>query len=288
MKDLLSSKDLSKATVEKIFKLSDKLKNKQTNDLKGKNLVLIFQKSSTRTRISFTVAINQMNGNAIVLNWNELQLGRGETIEDTTHVIERYGDGIIARVFSQNDLVTMAKVSKKPVVNALSDFEHPCQALADLYTIKQKKKKLKGLKIVFLGDGANNTFHSLMMLCQMFGMKIVVSCHSKYKPKTKGKYVIVKDPKEAVKDADIIYTDTWVSMGEENEAQKRIHDLKNYQVNHDLLRFAKKDVIVMHPLPAHREQEITNDVIDGKHSVVFDQAENRLHTEKAVLYLLFK
>jgi len=288
MRDLLSIKDLSKVDVEKIFRLTDKLKNKLTDDLKGKNIVLIFQKASTRTRVSFTVAINQMGGNAIVLNWNELQLGRGETIEETTRVLERYGDAIVARVFSQNDLVRMAKVSKEPVINALSDLEHPCQAIADLYTVKQKKKKLKGLKIVFLGDGANNTFHSLMMLCQMFDMDIVVSCHPKYKPKIRGKYKIIEDPKKAVKGADIIYTDTWVSMGEEAETEKRIRDLHKYQVNSSLVKLAKKDVIIMHPLPAHRGQEITNAVIDGRHSVIFDQAENRLHTEKAILHLLVK
>lgn len=288
MKDLLSINDLSKSDVEKIFRLTDKLKNKRTNDLKGKNIVLIFQKESTRTRVSFTVAINQLGGNAIILNWNELQLGRGETIEDTTRVFERYGDAIIARVFSQNDLVRMAKVSKEPVINALSDFEHPCQALSDLYTIKQKKKKFKGLKIVFLGDGANNTFHSLILLCQMFGMNIVVSCHPKYKPKIKGNYKIIENPKKAVKDADILYTDTWVSMHQEPEREKRIKDLQKYQVNSQLIKLAKKDAVVLHPLPAHRGMEITDDVIDGKQSVVWNQVENRLHTEKAILYLLIK
>lgn len=288
MRHLLSINDLSKADIEKIFRLTDKLKNKQTNDLKGKNIVLIFQKASTRTRVSFTVAINQMGGNAIVLNWNELQLGRGETIEDTTRVLEGYGDAIIARVFSQSDLVRMAKTSKEPVINALSDFEHPCQALADLYTIKQKKKILKNLTIVFLGDGANNTFHSLVLLCQMFGMNIVVSCHPKYKPKIKADYKIVENPEEAVKNADIIYTDTWVSMHQEAEKEKRIRDLQKYQLNSKLVRLAKKDVIVLHPLPAHRNVEITSDVIDGKNSVVWEQASNKLHTEKAILYLLIK
>ncbi|MBI1978704.1 MAG: ornithine carbamoyltransferase [Candidatus Aenigmarchaeota archaeon] len=288
MRDLLSVNDLSKSDVEKIFKLTDKLKNKQTSYLKGKNIVLIFQKASTRTRVSFTVAINQMGGNAIVLNWNELQLGRGETIEDTARVLEGYGDAIIARVFSQNDLVRIAKVSKEPVINALSDLEHPCQAIADLYTIKQKKKRLKGLKIVFLGDGANNTFHSLIMLCQIFGVRTIASCPKKYRPKIKGKYRIIEDPKKAVKDADVLYTDTFVSMGEEAEQAKRLRDLRKYQLNSDLVKLAKKDAIVLHPLPAHRNVEITDNVIDGKHSVVWNQAENRLHTEKAILKLLIK
>ncbi|MBU5537368.1 MAG: ornithine carbamoyltransferase [Candidatus Aenigmatarchaeota archaeon] len=288
MKHLLSMNDLSKVDIEKIFRLTDKLKNKQTNDLKGKNIALIFQKPSTRTRVSFTVAINQLGGNAITLNWNELQLGRGETVEDTTRVLERYVDAIVARVFSHEDLVKMAKISKVPVINALSDLEHPCQALADLYTIKQKKKNLRRLKIVFLGDGANNTFHSLILACEKFGLDIVVSCPNNYRPKVRAKYKIIEDPKEAVKDADILYTDVFVSMGQETEQEKRLKELQKYQLNSKLVELAKKDVIVLHPLPAHRGQEITSDVIDGENSVVFDQAENRLHTEKAILYLLMK
>ncbi|MEM5797611.1 MAG: ornithine carbamoyltransferase [Candidatus Aenigmatarchaeota archaeon] len=288
MKHLLSMNDLSKVDIEKIFRLTDKLKNKQTNDLKGKNIALIFQKPSTRTRVSFTVAINQLGGNAITLNWNELQLGRGETVEDTTRVLERYVDAIVARVFSHEDLVKMAKISKVPVINALSDLEHPCQALADLYTIKQKKKNLRRLKIVFLGDGANNTFHSLILACEKFGLDIVVSCPNNYRPKVRAKYKIIEDPKEAVKDADILYTDVFVSMGQETEQEKRSKELQKYQLNSKLVELAKKDVIVLHPLPAHRGQEITSDVIDGENSVVFDQAENRLHTEKAILYLLMK
>ncbi|MEM7827615.1 MAG: ornithine carbamoyltransferase, partial [Candidatus Aenigmatarchaeota archaeon] len=244
MKHLLSMNDLSKVDIEKIFRLTDKLKNKQTNDLKGKNIALIFQKPSTRTRVSFTVAINQLGGNAITLNWNELQLGRGETVEDTTRVLERYVDAIVARVFSHEDLVKMAKISKVPVINALSDLEHPCQALADLYTIKQKKKNLRRLKIVFLGDGANNTFHSLILACEKFGLDIVVSCPNNYRPKVRAKYKIIEDPKEAVKDADILYTDVFVSMGQETEQEKRSKELQKYQLNSKLVELAKKDVIV--------------------------------------------
>ncbi|MBI2543237.1 MAG: ornithine carbamoyltransferase [Candidatus Aenigmarchaeota archaeon] len=287
-KDLLSINDLSKNDVEKIFEMTDKLRNKHTSHLKGKNIALIFQKPSTRTKISFEVAINQLGGNAISLNWNELQLGRGETVEDTARVLERYVDSIVARVFSHDDLVKMAKISKVPVINALSDLEHPCQALADLYTIKQKKRKLTGSKIVFLGDGANNTFHSLILACEKFDMDIVVSCPKNYKPEIRANYKIIENPEEAVKSADILYTDTWVSMGQESEKENRIRDLQNYQLNSKLVKSAKKDVIVMHPLPAHRNSEITSDVMDGKHSVVLDQAENRLHTEKAILCLLIK
>lgn len=288
MKDLLSINDLSKQDIEKIFEITDKLKKKRTNDLKGKNIILIFEKPSTRTKVSFIISINQLGGNAIPLNWNELQLGRGETIEDTTNVLERYADAIVARVFSHDELVRMSKVSRVPVINALSDLEHPCQALADLYTIKQKKKKLKGLKIVFLGDGTNNTFNSLILACEKSGMDIVVSCPQNYRPKIKAKYKIIEDPEEAVKNSDILYVDTFVSMGEESEKEKRLANLKRYQLNSTLVKFAKQDVIIMHPLPAHRGLEITDDVIDGRHSVIFDQAENRLHTEKAILKFLMK
>ncbi len=288
MKDLLSINDLSKVDIEKIFELTDKLKNKHTDYLKGKNIALIFQKPSTRTKVSFEVGINQLGGNAISLNWNELQLGRGETVEDTARVLERYVDAIIARVFSHNDLIKMTKVAKIPVINALSDFEHPCQALADIYTIKQKKKNLKGLKIVFLGDGANNTFHSLMLACEKFGMDIIISCPQNYRPKIKAKYKIIENPKEAVKNADVLYLDVFVSMGQESEKEKRLLDLQNYQLNSELVKLAKKDAIIMHPLPAHRGQEITSDVLDSKNSVVLDEAENRLHTEKAILRLLIK
>ena len=170
----------------------------------------------------------------------------------------------------------------------LTDFNHPCHALADLYTIKQKKKKLKGLKLVFLGDGSNNTCHSLIYGCEKMGLKMVVSCPSKYKPKIKGKYRVVSDPKSAVAAADVVYTDTWVSMGQEKQKKRRIRDLKRYQLNSKLLKFAKRNAIVMHPLPAHRGLEITSKIMDSKQSVVFDQAENRLHVQKAILYLLMK
>ncbi|MBI2084850.1 MAG: ornithine carbamoyltransferase [Candidatus Aenigmarchaeota archaeon] len=287
-KDLLSINDLSKADVEKIFKLADKLRNKRTNYLKGKNVALIFQKPSTRTKVSFEVAINHLGGNAISLNWNELQLGRGETIEDTAKVLERYVDAIVIRDFYHDHIVNMAKIAKIPVINALSHLEHPCQALADLYTIRQKKKSLKGKKIVLLGDGSNNTFHSLVLSSEKFGMEVVVSCSKNYKPKVKANYKIVENPKEAVKGADVLYVDSFVSMGEEAEQEKRLRELRNYQLNSDLVKLAKKDVIVLHPLPAHRGQEISSKVIDGKSSVVFDQSENRLHTEKAILQLLVR
>ncbi len=286
MKDLLSTKKLTKKEIELIFKTTDKLKNKKKPLLKNKLLAMIFEKPSTRTRVSFETAMFHLGGHAIFLSKSDTQLERGETIADTAKVLSRYVDCIIARLFEHKKMLELAKYSSIPIINGLDDLEHPCQALTDLYTIKQKKKKLKGLKIVFLGDGTNNTFHSFIYLCGKFGMKAIVSCPSNHKPKIKAKYKIIEDPKEAVKDADVLYTDTYVSMGEKDH--HRIEDLKKYQVNSKLLKLAKKNAIVMHPLMAHRGVEITSKVMDGKQSVIFDQAENRLHVQKAILYLLLK
>jgi ornithine carbamoyltransferase len=227
----------------------------------------------------------ELGGSYLYLTPREMQLSRGETIKDTAKVLSRYVSGIAARTYSHKTVTELAKHASIPIINALTDLEHPCQALADLYTIKQKKG-LKG-KIVFLGDGANNTFHSLIYLCEKFGFEIIVSCPSRYKPKIKAKYKVISDPKKAVKGANIIYTDTFVSMGQEKQAKARDKELKKYQLNSKLLKLAPK-AIVMHPLPAHRGQEITSDVLDGKQSVVLDQAENRLHVQKAVLSKLLK
>jgi len=288
MKNLLSTKKLTKKEIELIFKTTDKLKNKKKPLLKNKVLAMIFEKPSTRTRVSFETAMFHLGGHSIFLSKSDTQLGRGETIADTAKVLSRYVDCIMARLFEHNKMLELAKYSSVPVINGLDDLEHPCQALTDLYTIKQKNKKLKGLKIVFLGDGTNNTFHSLIYLCEKFGMKTIVSCPSNYKPKIRAKYKIIEDPREAVKDADVIYTDTFVSMGLESKKKKRLKDLKNYQLNSSLLRLANRDVIIMHPLAAHRGIEITSKVMDGKKSVIFDQAENRLYVQKAILYLLIK
>ena len=248
---------------------------------------MIFEKPSTRTRVSFETAMHHLGGHAIYLSKNDIQLGRGETIEDTARVLSRYVDGIMARLFEHKDLLKLAKFSSVPVINGLTDLEHPCQALGDLYTIRQKRG-LKKLKIVFVGDGANNTFHSLIYLCEKFGFEIVVSCPNIYSPKIHANFRLINDPKTAAKDADIIYTDTFVSMGLEKEEKQRNKDLKRYQVNSNLVSLAKRDCIVMHPLPAHRDMEIASNVMDSKKSVVFDQAENRLHVQKAILYLLMK
>ena len=284
-RDLLSVEDLSAQELMKLFSLADRLKGKRTDALKSKNIVMIFQKPSTRTKVSFEVAISQLGGNAISLNWNELQLGRGETVEDTAKVLERYADAIIARVFSHGALEKMAAAASIPVINALSDLEHPCQAIADLYTIRQGKKKFKGLRIAFLGDCKNNTFRSLALAAWKLSMNIVFSCPADYRPDIAGAR-IEENPMNAVKDADIIYTDTFVSMGDEAEKDRRLADLETYRLNTRLVQAAKKGVMVMHPLPAHRGVEIESKVMDSRNSVVFDQAENRLHTEKAILKFL--
>ncbi len=288
MRHLLSMKDLSKNDIEEIFRLTDKLHRKRTNDLAGKNLAMIFAKPSTRTRVSFEVAMNQLGGNAITLNQTDIQLGRGETIADTARVLSRYVDGITARLFAHKDLEELAKYASVPVINALTDFEHPCQALADLYTIGHSKFNFKDKKLALLGDGANNTFHSLIIGAEKLDMKVTVGCPPSYRPKIKGNFTVVNDPSVAVINADVIYTDTFVSMGQETELKRREKDLRKYQVNNKLLHRAKKDVIVMHPLPAHRGMEITSDILDGKKSVVFDEAENRLHVQKAILKLFLK
>lgn len=285
MSDLISTKDLTKKEVESLFRLTDKLKNKRTNDLKGRMLMLYFEKPSTRTVTSFATAMVQLGGGYLYLTPREMQISRGETVRDTAKVLSRYVNGIAARTFKHETVTALAKHAEVPVINALTELEHPCQALADLYTIK--KKGLKKKKIAFLGDGTNNTFYSLIYLCEKFGFEITVGCPKKYNPKITAKYKVTEDAKKAVKGADVIYTDVFASMGQEKEAKKRLKDLKKYQLNSKLLKLAPK-AIVMHPLPAHRGQEITSEVLDSKKSVVLDQAENRLHVQKALLRELLK
>jgi len=267
--------------------------------LSGKTLAMIFQKPSTRTRVSFEVAMSDLGGRALYLRWDDLQLGRGETVADTARVLSRYVDGIMARVFSHKDLEELAKYADIPVINGLSDLTHPCQILADLLTILEKKTTLRGLKLAFVGDG-NNVCNSLLIGCTKMGMDISVATPKKYRPREEfiqwamenaqesgSKVEILESPEEAVKDADVIYTDVFVSMGEEEIAKEKMQAFQGYQVNKELLKHAKKDYIFMHCLPAHRGQEVTDEVIDDPvHSVVWDQAENRLHAQKAVLALL--
>ncbi len=268
--------------------------------LRGRHLALLFEKPSTRTRVSFETAMLELGGDSLYLNWRDLQLGRGETIEDTARVLSRYVDGIMARVYEHEKLVKLAQYSRVPVINGLSDLLHPAQALTDIYTIMEKKGgDLKKLKIVFVGDGRDNVLHSLMLGIGILGGKIIIASPEGYDPDPKvvkmfeetatlngGEYEIIRDPVEAVKGADVIYTDVWVSMGQESIKEKKIRDLRPYQVNKELMSYAKPDAIFMHCLPAHRGQEVTDEVIDGKWSVVWDQAENRKHVQKAILALL--
>ncbi len=292
-KHLISINDLTKKDIELIFKTADKLYRRKLSALRQKTLAMIFEKSSTRTRISFEVAMTQLGGHALDLTTTKLQASRGEAVKDTAAVVSRYVDGIMARLYSHEHLLEMARHSSVPVINGLTDFLHPCQALADLYTIK-KKKGLKNVKLVYIGDANNNVCHSLMHCCHKLDVNMAVCCPKKYLPdeqimkNTHNSIKITDSISEALKDADVVYTDTWVSMGQEKEAKKKIADLKPYQVNSKLMHLAKSDAIFMHCLPAHRGQEVTDKVIDSEKSVVYDQAENRLHVQKAILYLLMK
>ncbi|WNY28607.1 Ornithine carbamoyltransferase [Methanimicrococcus stummii] len=299
MKSLLSMTDLSLEDIYGILDLAAEIKEKRsqgkiTDHLRNKSLGMIFEKSSTRTRVSFEVGMNDLGGHAIYLNSNDIQIGRGETVEDTAKVLSRYLNGIIARVYSHDTLVKLAENASIPVINALSDEEHPCQVLADLLTIKEYKNRISDMKFVWVGDG-NNVCNSLMLACAIVGMEIVVACPKGYEPAEKyiqktrelgGVLTITDNPLEAAKDADVLYTDVWVSMGDEEEEAKRLKDFEGYQINEELIAVSKPDVIVMHCLPAHRSLEISAGAIDGPHSVVFDQAENRLHAQKAVLLKL--
>jgi len=291
--NFLSVEDFSKAQIEEIFDIADNLKDgKMELALKpGSIAVLLFEKPSTRTRISFEVAMAQLGGHYIYVDPRTTQLSRGENWADTAKVLSSYVDFIIARLYSHDDLLEMAKNSTVPVINALTEAEHPTQALADLYTIREHKEKLRGLKIAMFGDTANNTFNSLMIACTMMGMEVALIGPKGYLPSTKfvakaKEYGIVKvfdSIEEGVDGADILYTDTFVSMGEEHESDLRKRLFMPYQINSKVLALANPKAIVMHPLPAHRGEEITADVLDGKQSVAFEQAKNKLLIEKAII-----
>jgi len=294
---------LTKEEIEQILGTAELLKSQLLHGeehplLKGKTLAMIFEKPSTRTRVSFEVGMWQLGGYALYLSAGDLQLGRGETIADTAQVLSRYVDGIMARVFAHQAILDLVKYSRVPVINGLSDFTHPCQGLADLFTIYEKKGRLSGLRLAYVGDG-NNVAHSLLYGCSKVGMNITLATPKGFEPapevvskaKEEGKKSgcevrVTKDPKEAVKGADIVYTDVWASMGKEKEHEKRVKVFKPYQVNGKLVKEAEKDYIFMHCLPAHRGQEVTDEVADSENSVIFDQAENRLHTQKALLALI--
>ncbi len=263
--------------------------------LRGKSLGMIFEKSSTRTRVSFEVGMTQLGGHALFLSPDDLQLGRGETIADTARVLSRYVDGIMYRAYRNENMRELAHYATVPVINGLDDKEHPCQIIADLLTIQERKGDLTGLKLAYVGDG-NNVCNSLLLGCAILGMRIAVATPKGYEPETTiveeagriakgsgGRIEVVHEPGEAVRGADVVYTDVWVSMGMEKEREERERTFRPYQINAQLTAMAKPDAIVMHCLPAHRGLEITDDVIDGPQSVVFDQAENRLHAQKAIL-----
>lgn len=304
-KDLLTLADLTSeeiiGLIEKAVVLKEKTLKKQFDyPLKGKILGMIFDKSSTRTRVSFEVGMIQLGGSALYLNGNDLQLGRGETIADTAQVLSQYLDGIMIRTFSHKSVEELADHAAIPVINGLTDLYHPCQALADLLTVYEKKGKLSGLKLAYIGDG-NNMAHSLMIACAKVGMDVSIAAPKEYFPShdvtamcegfteaSGAKLVITDSPTEAVKDADIIYTDVWTSMGQEAENEQRLKDFQDYQVNDELLVHANDDYLFMHCLPAHRGEEVSAEVIDGPHSVVFDQAGNRLHAQKALLVEILK
>lgn len=305
-KDVLSIADLSTREIKLILTLAGKLKCEQKSGkarplLRGKTLGMIFQKPSTRTRVSFEVGMYQLGGDAVYLSTGDIQLSRGETIEDTAKTLSLYLDCIMARVYDHKDVQTLAAYSSIPVINGLSDAFHPCQILADLLTIQEHKKKLKGLSVAWLGDG-DNVCNDLMLGCAKTGISMTAACPKGYEPleevvrlakiegkKTGADIVITEDPTAAAKDADIVVTDTFVSIGKEGErATREAAFLPKYQVNSDIMKLAKKGAIFMHCLPAKRGMEVTADVIDGKSSVVWPEAENRLHAQKALLCLLMK
>ena len=295
-RDFLSIDDVSRDELEHLLDQADQVKRDPpawNERLLGKQVAMIFEKSSTRTRVSFEVAVSSMGGHAVVLRGDELQLGRGETIEDTGRVLSRYVDAIVVRTYGQDRLERLADAASVPVVNALSDFSHPCQCLADLQTLREKKGRLQGLSLAYIGDG-NNVAHSLMFGGAKMGLDVRIACPRGFEPfpqvversleladRSGGRLTITDDVERAATGADALYTDVWVSMGQE-DADRRA-SFAGFQVGPDLVDLASDDVIVMHCLPAHRGEEISADVLDGPRSVVWDQAENRLHAQRALL-----
>ena len=296
MKHLLKMLDLSKEEILDILNLADQLKYENKNGiehhiLKGKTLGMIFQKSSTRTRVSFETGMYQLGGQALFLSNRDLQIGRGEPVQDTARVLSRYLDGIMIRTFEQKEVEDLAKYGSIPVINGLTDFCHPCQVLADLMTIREFKGRFEGLKMCYIGDG-NNMANSLIVGGLKVGMEVSIACPKDYQPAAevlefaKGygdKFSMTDVPLEGAKDADVLFTDVWTSMGEEAETEKRKIAFKGYQINDDIMAVAKADAMVQHCLPAHREEEITEKVFEAHANEIFEEAENRLHAQKAVM-----
>ena len=300
MRSLLSVSDIEDEVTRILDIASDfKAGKMEEKPLKNQKLAMIFQKSSTRTRVSFEVGMYELGGTALFLSTNDIQLGRGEPIKDTAKVLSRFVDAIMIRAIEHDDVIELRDEADVPIINGLTNLEHPCQALADMLTVKEHKGGFDG-KFVYVGDG-NNVCNSLLLICGCLGMDMAVACPDEYKPnaeivakakryaaKNNSTITITSDVKAAVSDADVIYTDVWVSMGDEEEAEKRRADFKEYQVNQELIDLADDDVIFMHCLPAIRGEEVSAEVIDGPHSVVYDQAENRMHAQKGVLYYFLK
>jgi ornithine carbamoyltransferase len=295
MKHLLKLMDLSEKEIIEILNLADQLKYEKKNGiehhiLKGKTLGLIFEKSSTRTRVSFEVGMYDLGGTALFLSSRDLQIGRGEPVQDTARVLSRYLDGIMIRTFAQSEVEDLAKYGSIPIINGLTDYCHPCQVLADLMTIREHKGVLKGKKLCYIGDG-NNMTNSLIVGGIKMGMEVAVACPKGYEPDAalmkwaaeNGKFTCTESVLEAAKDADALYTDVWASMGQEAEAEERKKIFKGYQINSDVMAVAHADAMVMHCLPAHRGEEITDEVLEAHADEIFDEAENRLHAQKAVL-----
>ncbi len=301
--DFLTIRDLSKEEMHETFSIARDMKadrSKYAEALKGKTLALIFEKPSLRTRTSFDVGIQQLGGFSLYLSPAEISLGKRESIHDVAKNLERMVQGIMIRTFAHQIVIEMAKYASIPVINGLTDYSHPCQAMADFLTILEKKKKFEGLKLVYVGDG-NNVAHSLMFAGARLGVNVTIVCPPDFKPnvtafqqavedaKSTGAVIeVVHDPAVGVKNADVVYTDTWASMGQESEAEARRKIFAPYQVNKKLMSYAKSDALFMHCLPAHRNEEVTDEVIDSPQSVVFDEAENRLHVQKAIMYQLMK
>ena len=301
IRHLLTGREFDRAALEQLIETTAKLKAGrgkpgQPRPLEGKSVGMIFAKSSTRTRVSFEVGIHELGGQPIYLDESKTQMGRGETIADTARVLSRFLHGIVIRTFRQSDVEGLAQYGSIPIVNALTDDYHPCQAFADLFTIWERKGKLEGLKMAYLGDGASNMANSLMMACKLAGMTFAIGAPEEFRPRQAimdedlgpGKVEWTTDPAAAMKDADFVYTDVWVSMGFEKESRERMKILDPYRLDMKMLGYAKPDVKVMHCLPAHRGEEITDEVMESEHSIVFDEAENRLHMHKAILCTLFQ
>ena len=301
-RDFLTLVDYSSSEIVNLLSLAKQTKYnpRQSADfLRGKSFALIFQKPSNRTRVSFETGIHQLGGNAIYLSPEDISLGVREPTADVARTLSRYVHGIVARVFSHHDILELAKYASVPVINGLSDLSHPCQALADIFTIQEKFPQLKGVRMAYIGDG-NNMCNSLLVACAKTGIDLFVATPEGYEPEARyveaariasrasgSTITLSHSPKEAVRTAQVIYTDTWVSMGQEEEAEKRLRAFAGFQVNETLQSEADRSHIFMHCLPAHRGQEVTEGVIDGKHSVIFDQAENRLHVQKAIMIYLY-